>query len=180
MDGTFGGRRGALTPPYFHDHTATQRQLERSLNDSLLVEGSAFRSEIFQTVTDFRCKMACCKSSEQQLDQTLAKEKTARQAREAAANHILVLDKSREAQRRRTLQQAKEAVAETSRIHAQLAEPDTLHPFGEPCRSFVSHLWNSASSLVCSCQCHWTSALLERDQASSHSALDWTFQVAAR
>ena len=102
-------------------------KLERSLGDTLLTEGSPLRIATTQTISELRSEMASRKSSGQQLDQALAKEKLARQAREAAATHIQGLEQSLETARR-TFQQAKEAedqaAVETSRIRAQLAETD--------------------------------------------------------
>ena len=102
-------------------------KLDKSLHDPLLSEGSVLRTATLQTISDLRAELAGRKSSGQQLDQALAKEKTARQAREAAAAHICGLEQSLETARR-TFQQAKEAeeqaAADTSRIRAQLAEGD--------------------------------------------------------
>ena len=53
-------------------------KLERSLNDPLQTEGSVLRTATLKTILDLRAEMAGRKSSGQQLDQALAKEKTAR------------------------------------------------------------------------------------------------------
>ena len=92
------------------------------------IEGSTLRQATLQTISDIRSEMAIRKSSGQQLDQALARERAARQAREAASQHILL---EFFATARRTFQQASEAeahatvTAETARIRAQLADNET-------------------------------------------------------
>ena len=101
-------------------------RLERSLQDSLMIKGSALKTATLQIISNLHSEMMGRKSSGQHLDQALAKEKTARQARKAAAPHTQGLESSLEIAER-TFQEAKEeedsaAAAETTRIQARLAE----------------------------------------------------------
>ena len=122
---------GHLTPNQLKAEIA---KLERNLQDSVVVaEGTPLRAAMTSALTDLRKELSNRRPAGQQLDQALAKEKSAKQARMAAEKHVDGLRRSLEAATT-ALQQARaieeQATLDTTKIRAQLAEaepPTTEH-----------------------------------------------------
>ena len=103
-------------------------RLEKSLADTTLAtQGSPLRTALTQAVADVKAELVKRRPAGQQLDQALARERSAKQAREAAEKHVVGLEQSL-AMARASLQQTQHteelATAETGKIRAQLAETE--------------------------------------------------------
>ena len=95
----------------------------------LASDGSVLHQALCHNIASIKAELVSRRPAGQQLDQALSREKGTRQAREAAEKHVAGLEKSL-ASARATLEQAKhaedQALADTAKIRAQLAEVEAV------------------------------------------------------